>query len=60
MTKFIKTKVKKSVDQKNIDKYRGAANALQNIILISKLIFLRIIIASQIMLDNIANKSDYC
>ena len=26
MTKFIKTKVKKSVDQKNIDKYRVAVN----------------------------------
>ena len=42
MTTFIKTKFKKSDDQKNIDKYRVAANITEYII-ISKLIFLRII-----------------
>ena len=43
MTPFIKAKIKKSHDQKNIDKYRVAANITEYSILI-KLIFLRIII----------------
>ena len=43
MTTFIKTKLKKSVDQTIIDKYRVAANITEYHI-ISKLIFLRIII----------------
>ncbi len=43
MTTFIKTKLTKSDDQTNIDKYRVAANITEYHI-ISKLIFLRIII----------------
>ena len=42
MTKFIKTKFKKSDDQTNIDKYKVAENITEYHIL-SKLIFLRII-----------------
>ena len=43
MTTFIKSKLKKSDDQINIDKYRVVANITEYHI-ISKLIFLRIII----------------
>ena len=43
MTVFIKTKLKKSDNQTNIDKYRVAENITEYLI-ISKLIFLKIII----------------
>ncbi len=43
MTTVIKTKLKKSDDQTNIDKYRVAANITEYYI-ISKLLILRIII----------------
>ena len=43
MTTFIKTKLKKSDDQTNIDKFRVAANILEYHI-ITKLIFRRIVI----------------
>ncbi len=43
MTTFIKAKLKKSDDQKNIDKYKVATNIIEHNF-ISKLIFLTIII----------------
>ena len=43
MTRFIETKLKKSDEYTNIDKYKVAANITEYNI-ISKLIFLRIII----------------
>ena len=49
MTTFIKTKFKISDDQTNIDKYRLAANITEYHI-ISKLIFLRIIIPNFMMI----------
>ena len=48
MTTFIKTKLKKSDDQANIDKYKVAAHITECHI-ISKLIFLRIIILTLII-----------
>ncbi len=44
MTTFIKTKFKKSDDQTNIDKYRVVAANITEYDIMSKLIFLRIII----------------
>ncbi len=44
MTSFIKAKLKKLDDHTNIDKYRVAANTAEYYHIISKLIFLRIII----------------
>ena len=49
MTTFIKAKIKKSDDQTDIDKYRVAANITEYHI-ISKLIFLRIIIPKFMMI----------
>ena len=44
MTTFIKTKFEKSDDQTNIDKYKRVAANVTECHIISKLIFLRIII----------------
>ena len=55
MTTFIKTKSKISEDQTNIDKYRLAANITVYRI-ISKSIFLRIIIPKFMMISYVKNK----
>ncbi len=57
MTALIKAKLEKSDDQTNIDKYRAAANITEYHI-ISKLIFLRIII-SKSMIELIRFLSTY-
>ena len=55
MTTLIKAKLKKSDVQTNIDKYRVAANITEYHI-ISKLIFLRIIIPKFLMIKKIRVK----
>ena len=55
MTTFIKAKFKKSDDKTNIDKYRVATNYTKYHI-ISKLIFLRIIIPKFLMIKKIRVK----
>ncbi len=52
MTTFIKTKFKISNDQTNIDKYRAAAN-ITEFRIISRLIFLRIIIPKFMNIKNV-------
>ena len=49
MTTFIKAKLKKSDDQKNIEKCRVAAN-IREFHIISKVIFLKIIISKFVMI----------
>ncbi len=55
MTTFIKTKLKKSDDQTNIEKYRVAAN-----IIISKSIFFRIIIPKFMMIRQLFYVQNVC
>ena len=44
MTTFIKAKLKKSDDQTNIDKYKGAANATEYHIISKLIIILKLIL----------------
>ena len=50
MITFVEAKLKKSDDQTNIDKYRVAAANITEYHIISKLIFLRIIIPKFMMI----------
>ena len=59
MTTFIKAKLKKSDDQTNIDKYRVAANITEYQI-ISKLIFLRIIIPNFMNIRQLFHVKNVC
>ncbi len=59
MTTFIKAKLKKWDDQTNIDKCRVAANVTEYLI-ISKLIFLRLIILKFIMIRQLFYVKNVC